>query len=645
MSSADVTREILGNVPGWLVPWFYGVIFAAYASSAVIFVQRFRERRGATTAPSDRARVLDVIKYLTFHQKLLEDRFAGIAHLCTFYGFVALFMGTSIVFLEHSTPLHFFYGAFYLWASLFVDLGGLVFIVGLLMFLWQRYVSKRDRLLSRWWVATLTWLLLAIAISGFLLEGSRIAVDMPAFESFSVVGYAIAGALRFSGVENETALLWHRALWVGHAVVSSLFFALLPWPLFSHMVYSGASWGRRRTRPLAELRTSAPVLTWIDLMQTDACTTCGRCNEVCPAQAVGQPLAPRDIVLGIRQAVTEAGPSVSYADQVGRFSHDVIWSCTTCGACNQTCPVGIDVYDEIIDLRRGLVEQGTVPEAAEELFEGTAAEFNPFHRDNDERMDWAQGLGLPVARDGEAIELLYWVGCAGSFDPDGQSVSRAMVTILDHLDIPYRILGCRERCTGDPARRMGEEGLFQERARENIDLLASHSVRKVLTHCPHCYNTFKNEYPELGGAFEVEHHSQFLDRLIASGKLPVTEGGSQPLTFHDPCYLGRGNGETEAPRRVIDAVAGGERREMARHGRESFCCGAGGGAMWLDVQGKDRVENLRVKEAAETGARTLVTGCPFCKVMLESGQQSLEDDQRMQVKDLAELVAERLTPR
>ena len=445
---------------------------------------------------------------------------------------------------------------------------------------------------------------------------------------FSVVGYTIAGALRAAGVENEMALAWHRALWVGHAVVSTLFFALLPWPLFSHLVFSAVSWGRRRTRPLAELRTSAPALSWI-LLQTDACTTCGRCNEACPARAAGQPLAPRDIVLGIREAASDAD----------------IWSCTTCGACNQSCPVGIDVYDAIVELRRGVVERGAVPEAAEELFEGTAADFNPFHRNNDERMDWAQGLGPKVARDGEAIELLYWVGCAGSFDPDGQSVSRAMIAILDHLNIPYRILGRRERCSGDPARRMGEEGLFEERARENIQLLAGHSVKKVLTHCPHCYNTFKNEYPELGGAFEVEHHSQFLDRLIASGKLSVTEGGSQPLTFHDPCYLGRGNGETEAPRRVIDAVAGGERREMERHGRESFCCGAGGGAMWLDIQGKERVENLRVKEAAETGARTLVTGCPFCKVMLESGQQSLEDDQRLQVKDLAELVAERLPSR
>ena len=636
MSLDHVTREILGNVPEWLLPWFYGVVLGACAWSAVAFFLRFRARRSG--APSgNRARVLDVVRYLTFQQKLLEDRFAGIAHLCTFYGFVVLFIGTTIVFLEHSTPLHFFYGSFYLWASLFVDLGGLAFVAGLLMFLWQRYVAKRERLLSGWCVAGLTWLLLAIAVSGFLLEGSRIAVDMPSFESFSVVGYTTAGALRAAGIEDRTALAWHRSLWVGHAAVSALFFALLPWPLFSHLVYGAASLSRRRTRPLAELRTAAPSLSWTDYLHIDACTTCGRCNDACPARAAGQPLAPRDIVLGIRQAAV--------ADRFGLFTHDVIWSCTTCGACNQSCPVGIDVVDEIVELRRGLVEQGVVPEAAAVLFEGTAADFNPFHRDNVERMDWAHGLQPKVARDGEAIELLYWVGCAGSFDPDGQSVSRAMIAILERSDVPYRILGCRERCTGDPARRMGEEGLFEERARENIELLAGHSVKKVLTHCPHCYNTFKNEYPRLGGVFDVEHHSQFLNRLIESGTLPVARGGSQPLTYHDPCYLGRGNGETEAPRRVIDAVAGGERREMARHGRRSFCCGAGGGAMWLDIQGKDRVENLRSQEAAETGARTLVTGCPFCKVMLESGQQSLGADERLQVKDLAELAMERLTSR
>jgi Fe-S oxidoreductase/nitrate reductase gamma subunit len=637
MSPERVTREILGNVPEWIVPWFYALAIGACLLSAAAFALRFRARRGRGAPPGSRARVLGLLRALTFQEKLLEDRFAGVAHLCAFHGFLALFIGTTIVFLEHSTPLHFFFGSFYLWASLFVDLGGLAFVIGLSMFLWQRYVLKRERLFSRPYAAGLTWLLLGIAVSGFLLEGARIAVDAPSFEKFSVVGYAIARGLRAVGIAGEGALVWHRFLWVGHAAVSALFFALLPWPLFSHLVYGAISLSRPRSRPFAELRTATPSPGPPDYLHLDACTTCGRCNDACPARAAGQPLSPRHIVLGVRESTTEG--------RIGHFAPEAIWSCTTCGACVQSCPVGIDPLGEIVELRRGLVERGSVPEAAERLFEGTAADFNPFGRDNRERMDWAIGLTPRVAREGEATELLYWVGCAGSFDPDGRAVSRAMISILERLDVPYRVLGCRERCTGDPARRMGEEGLFEERARENIELLSGHSVKKILTHCPHCYNTFKNEYPSFGGVFEVEHHSQFLSRLLESGALPFSRGSSQPVAFHDPCYLGRGNGETEAPRRVIDALASGARREMARYGVRSFCCGAGGGEMWLDVPGRERVEILRARQAAETGARTVVTACPFCKVMLESGQQSLGAGERFQVKDLAELALERLQSR
>jgi Fe-S oxidoreductase len=215
-----------------------------------------------------------------------------------------------------------------------------------------------------------------------------------------------------------------------------------------------------------------------------------------------------------------------------------------------------------------------------------------------------------------------------------------MIAILDRLGIRYRILGCRERCTGDPARRAGEEGLFRQCARENIETLAGHSVKTVLTHCPHCFNTMKNEYPEFGASFSVEHHSQFLARMIAEGRLAGMEGLAS-VTFHDPCYLGRGNGETAAPRAVIDAMSDA-RVEMPRHGKESFCCGAGGGGLWLDVPGKDRVENIRSREAASTGVKIVATGCPFCKIMLEAGNQALPDGNSVVVKDLAELVAERM---
>jgi Fe-S oxidoreductase/nitrate reductase gamma subunit len=655
MNAGAITREILGNIPPWLVASFYALALAACGWSALLLMRRASARhralRPAQPPPALGEQLKSIARYLVFQQPLRRDRFAGIAHLLITYGFFILFAGTAIVFLEHQTPLHFFYGRFYEVASLVIDLGGIAFVAGLLMFLWRRHFGRQERILQAWWVAALAWILLAIAISGFALEATRIAVELPAFERWSAVGYAIGSALHAADVSAETLQAWHRALWGGHALVCVLFFALLPWLFFAHMVYGAASWSRRGRRPIAELRTPASALAapgaatvraldWNDLLQADACTTCGRCNSVCPAAAAGKSLRPREIVLGIRDALTDAGSAVDACDLPARFDPDALWSCTTCGACNETCPVGIDVYGKIVELRRACVEAGSVPDAAADLFEATANARNPFGKDNDERLDWAQGLNPPVAEPGEAVELLYWVGCAGSFDPDGQSVARSMIAILEQLGIQYRILGCRERCTGDPARRAGEEGLFQQCARENVATLAGHSVKTVLTHCPHCFNTLKNEYPVFGASFTVEHHSQFLARMIAEGRLAGMQGlGS--VTYHDPCYLGRGNGETAAPRAVIDAMTDA-RVEMPRSGNESFCCGAGGGGLWLDVPGQERVENLRAREAAETGAKIVVTGCPFCKPMLEAGKQASAAGGCAVVKDLAELVAERM---
>jgi len=655
MNGSAISREILGNVPAALVGAFYALAFGALGWAAVALLRRASARHCAQSPaeppPPLGERLLAIARYLVFQEQLRRERFAGIAHLLVTYGFLILFVGTSIVFLEHQTPLHFFYGRFYRVASLVIDLGGLAFIAGLLMFLARRHFGREERTLRAWWVAALAWLLLVIAVSGFLLEAARIALELPDFERWSAVGYAIALALHAADVSAETLQAWHRALWGGHALVCVLFFALLPWLFFGHMVYGAASWSLRRRWPLGRLRTPASpalapgaasvrALDWNDLLQADACTTCGRCNAACPAAAAGKPLRPREIVLGIREALTDLRSVTDGDDLPGRFDPDALWSCTTCGACNEVCPVGIDVYDKIVELRRARVEAGSIPDAAETFFESTASAFNPFGKHNSQRLAWAQGLTPPVAEPGEEVDLLYWVGCAGSFDPDGQSVSRAMIEILDRLGVRYRVLGCRERCTGDPARRTGEEGLFQQCARENIEMLAGHSVKTVLTHCPHCFNTMKNEYPEFGASFSVEHHSQFLARMIAEGRLTGMEGLAS-VTYHDPCYLGRGNAETAAPRAVIDAMSDA-RVEMPRHGTESFCCGAGGGSLWLDVPGEDRIENIRSREAADTGAKTVATACPFCKAMLEAGNQALPDGNSMVVKDLAELVAERM---
>jgi Fe-S oxidoreductase len=434
---------------------------------------------------------------------------------------------------------------------------------------------------------------------------------------------------------------------------------LLPWKFVGHMIYGLASWALRRERPRAALATalltaqSPPgAVTWnqlsrIDLLQIDACTTCGRCNSVCPAHAAGQPLRPREIVLGLRSAVDhgEPLPLTTWIEDAA------VWSCTTCGACNAACPVGIDIYDKIVELRRGRVESGSVPEAARNLFERTLADYNPFERTAQERLSWAGALQPPIALTDEPIELLYWIGCAGAFDPEGRKVTQAMIKILNHLEIGYRVLGERERCTGDPARRLGEEGLFQELARHNLEQFEQHRVRRILTHCPHCFNTFRNEYPHLRSAgdgtaspsYDVVHHTQFLAEMIGQGRLRLAPAQRGSVTFHDPCYLGRGNGVMNAPRDVLCST-GAQLVEMPRHGAKSFCCGAGGGAMWVDTGGRDRIENLRACEAAQTGAATVATGCPFCKGMLLAGQAAVGGEEspaaRLRVKDVAELVVE-----
>lgn len=653
-----ITREILGNVPHWLAVLFYISATIACSYAALSFWQRTRSSRKsqAPSTPSPVAtwnvRVIRVLRYLVFHEQLRRDPYAGWSHLLVVYGFFILFVGTCLVFLEHDTPLHFFYGWFYQAASLVIDLGGLAFLIGLSMFLARRISGGSTRILREWWVTALSGLLLTIGVSGFLLEAARIAIDLPAHEWCSIVGYPLAVGLRSAGLQGSTAVFLQQILWAGHAIVCIAFFTLLPWGFFGHMAYGLTSISLRDERrlshlPIIPLLAAQPpgATSWInfsprDLLQTDACTTCGRCNEVCPAAAAGKPLRPRDVVLELRRNHTEH--AVPLPDTRLQLSDEVLWSCTTCAACNQACPVGIDVYDKIVDLRRGKVELGQVPASAEDVFASVAEFSNPFDRPNAERLHWARGLDVPVAQDGEPIETLYWIGCSGSFSPEGQSIARSMVKILNHLGVNYRVLGTAERCTGDPARRMGEEGLFQQCAAQNIRELQSRGVKRVITHCPHCYNTMRNEYPGVNpsaAGWQTQHHTEFLAEQMAAGKLEGSKRLNETVTFHDPCYLGRGNGIVREPREILSTL-NLPIVEMPRHGETSFCCGAGGGSMWLDVRGSERIENQRYAEASATSASVIGTGCPFCKTMLMAARQAstAADVPGPKILDVAELV-------
>jgi Fe-S oxidoreductase len=570
------------------------------------------------------------------------------------WGFIILFIGTTMVFLEHQTPLHFYYGTFYLIASAVLDLGGLAFLFGLGMAGYRRHLQRKARLKASGWVDAMLVLLIAIGVTGFLVEGARIAVTLPAFEKVSFVGYGLALLAR-AIFSPEVLPLLHRTAWILHAVLCIGFFAVATVFFFRHIVLSLTTVALRPSRSSGTLREYLPIpmetpsgsaadILWKDLLDGDACTSCGRCTAVCPATAAGKALDPREIVLGLSQLVDRQTDAVngSAPSAFDTITDRALWDCTTCGACVYECPVNIEVYDKVIDLRRQLVDMGRVSPAARTSLDGMRERQNPWDYSPAQRTAWSEGLKLPAPAAGENPEWVYWIGCAGSFEASAQSISRSMVNIMQQANVSFVTLGCEERCTGDPARRLGDEGLFQDFKRKNIDTLRAAGARKIVTHCPHCLNTLKNEYAEKGQAeFTVVHHSQLLNTLVQEGKIQLKPADTdKAITFHDPCYLGRHNGEYDAPRAVVEALPGATLVEMDRSREKSFCCGGGGGQMWLESVGRERVEGIRLAEAEKTGARTVATACPFCKIMLESASATAGKQELVQIRDIAELVNE-----
>jgi Fe-S oxidoreductase len=378
--------------------------------------------------------------------------------------------------------------------------------------------------------------------------------------------------------------------------------------------------------------------TQSQLLSLDACMECGRCEEACPATASGKPLSPKAVVVDLRHLMSSGEGTVH-----GAIPDETLWSCTMCQACVQECPVLIGHVDLISDMRRDLIGEGKLSGPPARSLQQIGNQGNPYGRPNADRLAWAEGLEVPTVESNPNFEYLFWVGCAASFDPRAQKVARATAQLLTQAGINFAVLGREESCTGDPARRIGDEFLFQERAQTNIETLTRRKVKKLVTPCPHCYNTLKNEYPQFGGAYEVQHHSTLLADLIASGRLPneTKANGSDPVTLHDPCYLARVNGEVEATRAVLGAEQDEQFREMPRCGKKTFCCGAGGGRMWFEEAPEQRVSRLRAQEAVSTGAKTLATACPFCLNMMSDGVASTEGGTEVKVLDIAEILLAR----
>ena len=670
----DIGREVFGNIPSMVVAMFYVMVATFLGLSLGLFAMRARnwERGASETRSGDLKRRLHRFREGVSMKTVMEDPGAGVMHAMIYYGFILLFVGTVILEVDHLAPtsLKFLHGELYQWYSLILDAAAIIFLGGVAWAAIRRYIAPPQRIKSKTrpedaWILIL---LALIGVSGLLTEAARIAwMGRPAFEQWSFVGYALSNL-----VSTSSASGIHQVMWILHAVVFLAFLVVLPTTKLRHMVTTPANLALQpRERPKGAMRempnlmeatdiesvgaSTTAEFTWKQLLDTDACTICGRCTSVCPANQTGKSLDPREIVLKLGTVASatatppqsppvgvDASLTVSSDNVFELITADEVWACTTCRACDDACPAGLEIVDKILDMRRYLsLMEADFPSELGKAYVSMENSSNPYGMDQSTRDDWTAQLDFDVKRLGEpgvTAEYLMWVGCAGGFDDRNRNVTISTARLLHKAGVDFAILGSKELCTGDPARRTGNEYVFQGLALQNIETLNDLGIDKIITQCPHCFNTLGNEYPQFGGDYQVIHHSEMLSQLVEDGRLTPTSTG-ESIVFHDPCYLGRHNDSFLAPRTIVDAA--GIRVEMPRNGTKSFCCGAGGGKFWFEEQAGKKINIERTEEAVATDADIIATGCPFCYVMMDDGIKELGTDESVVVQDIAMLLDNR----
>ena len=649
-------RELYWNISAhWLIyplflPFAVACLYGCYRVLQVVLVGQPDAGR-----PPLAAQIRVVADQVLLQRRLLAQPIAGSIHVAISWGFAILFVATCLVAAQDYLGVPTLRGAFYLYfMSLTVDLGGVAAIVGVALALVRRYGVRSERLWKprdQEGYALFLWLLLAILVSGFVVEGLRIAATADPWGLWSPGGWLVAAG--FTGLSSAQQALWHRVTWWGHAVLAFGFIGLVPFTLIRHTLAAPANIALRRA---AASGVIAPValedaehfgvstvrgFPRKDLLDLMACTECGRCQDACPAWTTGKPLTPKGLILDLRDhLMAEVAGRSSGKTMVGEaVSEEVLWACTTCGACHQACPVFIEPIPKIVEMRRFLVmEEARFPETMQAALRGMENRGHPYQGAVPSRTAWTEGLNVPVLAEKGTAEYLYWVGCAAAFDERAQKVARAFATILQAAGVDFAILGDEERCTGDVARRIGNEFLFQMHAQANAEALNRYGVKRILTTCPHCFNTLKHEYPEFGGRYQVTHHTEFIARLLRQGQVRLTKSLGQGVAYHDSCYLGRHNRMYAAPRDILSQISGVRAIELDRHGENGFCCGAGGGMMWLEERTGKRVNVERTEEALRIRPDVVGTACPFCLSMFEDGIRAKDATDTLQVLDLAELV-------
>ncbi len=676
------TRELFWSLGTSSIVVFYVVGFAAMAMFAFGCWRHYAKyRRGASVAGAVdvaagiRRMVSDVLSHRTLVRR---DHYAGLAHAGIFFGFVIAAIGTAIITLEYDilAPLfgvRFWHGNFYLLFSLVLDLGHLALTIGIIMMMVRRAsfgLAKLNYLRAYRGETELrpkakTWriedwiflsVLLVIEISGFVQEAARLLMDKPEWAAWSPVGLALANLFAALGMTEATAAAIRGANWWMHGVLALAFTGAIPWYKAKHIVAVLGSLATRAQKPLSCLPreddnaatagiSDISQFSWKDMLNFDACTKCGRCHEACPARNAGFPLSPRDLILDLRtHNDTAQGQPGDATELIGDvIDPETLWACRSCGACQEICPVGIEHPPMIVQMRRQLVERGEMDPLLQGTLDTIAATGNSFGENARKRSAWTRELEFAV-KDirNEAAESLWFVGDYASFDPRNQNVSRAFASLLKVARADFALLHEGERNSGNDVRRVGEEGLYETLVESNLEVMTGvKPFSRIITTDPHSYNTIRNEYPEFGEVATVEHYSSVLADLLAAGKLKVTKPLAKRVTFHDPCHLGRLNGGYEAPRRVLEAI-GCEIVEMPRNRDNSFCCGAGGGRIWIpDPPGIEKPSENRMHEAAGLGGIDIfVTCCPKDLTMFEDARKTSGHEADFVVQDIAELVAE-----
>ena len=671
-------REIFWNIGAWgnlvypLMAVSLGLLAWAIYRRALLWRTGRSDYRacewGSRVVPFARKFFLEVLA----QQKILQQPLAGTLHLILFWAFVSFFALTSADFIHH-----YFYpflkGSVYLWFSLIVDIMGLMALPALLGFATIRYVQRPSRLDSRASDAATLMLLFLLIFTGFLVEGTRIAatemINAPQYARWSPGGW-IFGKL-FIGLDVDAKRTYHLVWWVLHLllVCGTFMYVAFTFSKLTHVLTAPINIFFRRLGPRGALQpidfeatarfgaTGIHDFTWKQLIDLDACTRCGRCQDNCPAHESGKVLSPKKIIQDLK---TEMGKGWSLfpdkdsakpsRDEAEKYlltdviiSNEALWDCTTCGACMETCPVYIEHVDKIVDMRRGQVlNDAAPPDAVQETLRNMEIRGHPWRGSDYLKDEWSKETEIKIFTRDESPRWLYWVGCTGALVDRNIRVTRTFAGLLQRAGIDFGILGNEEGCCGEPARRMGHELQFQLMAQQNIERMKAYGIKRIVTHCPHCYNTLKHEYPHFGGHFEVLHHSELLKRLVDEKKLVPEKSMPQKTTYHDPCYLGRYNRIMDTPRQCLDSIPGLKLVEMERHRENSFCCGAGGGHAWLDESAGQRINQIRMREAMQTQADIIGLSCPFCLQMIEEGVNDLGGS--TEALDLSEVIARSLVP-